>query len=367
MDRVARELWPAEVGGVSSLLEEVVRFIRRYVVLDPEAAHLLALWVLHTHAFEAAVTTPYVRVHSAERESGKTRLLELLALLVRRGWLEINPTAAVVFRGIDAEAPTLLLDEIDQMAFGDRRDLLAVLNAGYKIGAKVHRVEGDRTRVLRAFDVFCPKAFAGINDGSLPDTLRSRSVHVRLERRLPDDEIERFHHRVVEPEAEELRERIEAWALANLDALIDGEPDLPDELSDREQEVWEPLLAIADLAGGGWKKRARDAAKTLAKAKGRIDESRGVLLLGDIRRVFKDKGVERIFSGDLVNALNAIEESGWGGWHDGSGMRTDDLARELGRYPISPQKLRIGDHSRRGYTREQFLNVWARYLPKGGA
>jgi Protein of unknown function (DUF3631) len=220
-------------------LDDVVRFIRRYVVIARVAADFLGLWVLHTHAFEAAVTTPYVRVLSAERESGKTRLLEVLALLVRRGWLEINTTAAVVFRGIDSEAPTLLLDEIDQMPFSDRRDLLAVLNAGYRIGAKVHRVEGDKTRELRSFDVFCPKAFAGLNNGQLPDTLRSRSVHVRLERRLPDDEpIERFHYRVVEPEAESLRERIEAWALANLDALTDMEPALPDELSDREQEVW---------------------------------------------------------------------------------------------------------------------------------
>jgi hypothetical protein len=113
------------------------QFIKRYVVIADEAADFLALWVAHTHAFEAALTTPYVRVTSAERASGKTRLLECLSLLVRRGWLAVNPSAAVVFRKGDSDAPTLLLDEIDQTPFGDRRDLLAVLNAGYRIGVKV--------------------------------------------------------------------------------------------------------------------------------------------------------------------------------------------------------------------------------------
>jgi Protein of unknown function (DUF3631) len=350
---------------VNAPLDDVCAFIRRFVVVSPEATDFLALWTAHTWAFEAAVTTAYPRVTSPERESGKTRLLEVLTLLVRRGWLEINTTAAVVFRGIDSEAPTLLLDEIDQMPFADRRDLLAVLNAGYKIGAKVRRNVGDRDMVLRTFDVFCPKVCSGLDDGKLPDTLVSRSVLVRLERRRADEPIQRFRHRIVEPEADKLRDRLETWADANVPTLVDAEPELPDELGDRQQEIWEPLLAIADLAGGDWPERARRAAVALAKVKGTADESRGIKLLEDIRRVFADKDdPERLFGLDLVEALNAIEESGWGGWNDGAGMRTRDLARELARYPISPQKLRIGEHTRHGFYRRQFEDAWVRYLPK---
>jgi Protein of unknown function (DUF3631) len=345
-------------------LKATRRFIRRYVVLPAEAADFLALWVAHTHAFEAAVTTPYVRVVSAERASGKTRLLEVLSLLVRRGWLNANPSAATIFRKGDADAPTLLLDEVDQVPFRDRMDLLSVLNSGYRIGVKVPRCN-DKGELFE-FDVFYPKAFAGIDDGKLPDTLVSRSIPVRLERRRQDESIERFRHRIVEPAAEELRDRIETWAIAHLDALADAEPGLPDELGDREQEVWEPLLSIADLAGGDWPQRARDAAVQLARAKGRTgqDESRGIKLLEDLRRVFRDKGdPERLFSADLVEALNAIEEAAWGGWNDGSGIRTRDLARELVRYPITTQKIRIGEHTRQGFYRRQFVDAWARYLP----
>jgi hypothetical protein len=280
------------------LLTAIGLFIRRYVVLPGDAADFLTLWVAHTHAFEAAVTTPYVRVVSAERASGKTRLLEVLSLLVRRGWLNANPSAATVYRKGDADAPTLLLDEVDQVPFRDRVDLLSVLNSGYRIGVKVPRCN-DKGELFE-FDVFYPKAFAGLDDGKLPDTLISRSIPVRLERRRQDEPIERFRHRLVEPAAAELRDRMTAWAAAVLDSLADAEPELPDELGDREQEVWEPLLAIADLAEDGWPARARHAAVELARVKSRTghDESRGIKLLEDLRRVFREKNdPERVFSG----------------------------------------------------------------------
>jgi hypothetical protein len=351
---------------VSAPLDQTRTFIRDYMVMQDEAADFLALWVQHTWAFEAAMTTPYVRVKSAERESGKTRLLEVLELLVRRGWLNVNPSAGTIFRKGDADAPTLLLDEIDQMPFRDRTDLLSVLNSGYRIGVKVPRCN-DKGELFE-FDCFFPKAFSGIDDGKLPDTLVSRSVPVDLKRRRRDEPIKRFRHRVVEPAAEKLRERLEAWAIAGVPALADAEPHLPDELGDREQEVWEPLFAIADLAAGDWPQRARHAAVTLARVKGRTDESRGIKLLEDLRRVFADKGdPERLFSLELVEALNAIEESGWGGWNDGAGMRTRDLTHQLDRYPITPQKIRIGEHTRQGFYRRQFVDAWARYLPNSSS
>jgi Protein of unknown function (DUF3631) len=311
------------------------------------------------------VTTAYVRVTSAERESGKSRLLEVLALLVRRGWLAVNASAATVFRKVDQDAPTLLLDEVDQVPFADRRDLLSVLNAGYRLGVKVPRC--DERGNLREFEVFCPKAFAGIDDGKLPDTLYSRSVPVRLERRRPDEPIARFRYRTAEPEAEKLTKRLATWAAANLEALVDAEPELPDELGDREAECWEPLLAIADRVGGEWPQRARRAAVALAKERRPSEESSGVELLADLRRVFQEHGdPDALFSADLAADLNAIEESGWGGWHGGEGIRPRDIARVLRPYAIAPHKVRIDERTLQGYRREQFEDAWDRYVRKTG-
>jgi hypothetical protein len=91
----------------ANLLEEVAAYVRRYVVLSEEQAVLTSLWILHTHALDAADTTPYLNIKSAEKRSGKTRLLEVLDLLVARPWLTGRVTAAVLVRKTAAEQPSL--------------------------------------------------------------------------------------------------------------------------------------------------------------------------------------------------------------------------------------------------------------------
>ncbi len=60
------------------------------------------------------------------------------------------------------------------------------------------------------------------------------------------------------------------------------------ELNDRARDAWEPLIAIADIAGGHWPERARKAAVTLAG----VHEAEAVdgdvrqTLLSDIRDLF---------------------------------------------------------------------------------
>ncbi len=167
--------------GTSELLAEIKAFLGRWVVLpSTEAGDLLALWVLHTHALDAASATPYLRITSAAPGSGKTLLLEVLAAITRNGWHAVNPSVAVLYRKIDKTAPTLLLDEMDNYPLDERRDALAVLNAGYKRGATVDRCRenGD----LQSFSAYCPKAYAGLDNRSLVDTLLSRSITIRPRR-----------------------------------------------------------------------------------------------------------------------------------------------------------------------------------------
>jgi hypothetical protein len=153
---------PTEPVDTGELLDEVRAFIERFVVLPSDAAgNLLALWVLHTHAFEAFWATPYLRIVSATPDSGKTLLMEILATICRRGWHAVNPSVAVMFRKIDRDRPALMLDEMDNFPIEDRRDALTVLNSGYKRGATVPRCN-ERGELLE-FEVFCPKAYAGLD------------------------------------------------------------------------------------------------------------------------------------------------------------------------------------------------------------
>ena len=352
----------------AELLDQVVRFVRRFVVFQqPEAADFLGLWVMHTHAFEAAITTPYVRVTSPERESGKTRTFEALAVLVRRPWLNAVVSTAILYRKGDRESPTLLLDEVDNIDFASRNELLGVLNSGYRLGIKVSRC--DDKGGYRDFDPFFPKAFAGITGGKLPDTLHSRSVAVRLQRRRPEEPVERFFHHKADQDAAPLREALEQWSVEHLSELAGREPDLPDVLGDRAQEVWLPLIAIADVAGGDWPVRARRAAVALSgpEATAGGEESHGVRLLGDIRTVFADKlEPPVILTRDLVAALNASEELPWGGWNHGDGLRDRDLARLLSPFAVRPHSIKTQVQSQvkvaRGYRHRQFEEPWSRYL-----
>jgi Protein of unknown function (DUF3631) len=353
------------VSDLGTKLDETVSFLKRFVVLQqPEAFHFLALWVAHTHAFEASITTVYPRITSAERESGKTRTFEALALLVRRPWLCVTVSTAVVFRKGDRDAPTLLLDEIDNLDLGDRAELLGVLNAGYRFGMSVPRCT-DKGEI-EEFDVFFPKAFSGLAGGRIPDTLHSRSVVIRLIRRKPEEPIERFYHVHANADASPLRDWFAEWALADLDVLAAHLPELPDELGDRQQESWLPLLAIAERAGGEWPERARKAAITLSgpEASDSDSLSRGVQLLGHILEIFAAaKNPPALTTAMLVAKLNESEEWPWGAYEHGAGLNGRGLAKLLRVYAIGPHTIRIGEGTAKGYRREQFEESWERYLP----
>jgi len=271
------------------VLDDVARFVKRFVVLTDTQADTLALWSAHTHGIEAFDCTAYLAITSPEKRSGKTRLLEVLELIIREGLSTANISDAALFRSISELTPTLLLDEVDAVFKArEREDLRGLLNAGYRRGAKVRRMGGPRNTTLEEFEVFCPKAFAGIGN-CLPDTILDRAIPIRLQRKTRDETVERFRRRVIAPAGELLRDRLADWVEPQIDWLHGQHPDLPDELDDRAQDIWEPLLAIAGMAGGDWPDRALQAALTLSAGDEREDDSITARLLADIHAVFEGR------------------------------------------------------------------------------
>jgi uncharacterized protein DUF3631 len=351
---------------LAPLLAEIAAFLRRYVVLNDAQLTAISLWVAHTHAFAAAETTPYLEISSAEKESGKTRLLETLELVVAGPWLTGRMSISALARKIDAEQPTLLLDESDALFGSDKayvQDLRGILNSGFRRGGchTINVPAGQNGWVPTDFSVFSAKAIAGI--GSLPDTIASRSIPVRLQRRRADESVERFRRRRADGLARQLRERLERLLPGHVKSLveiIEAEPAMPPGLSDRAEDVWEPLIALADLAGKDWPQRAREAAVELSGARRETVESVGVRLLRDIRLIFDQHGRDQISSVELVSLLILIEESPWAAWNRGKGLTTHALARQLKAFGIAPGHMRDG--AARGYSRDQFEDVFDRYL-----
>jgi hypothetical protein len=376
----APEWTPADGAHI---LDEVMRFVRRFVSMTDDQARVVALWLFHSHAFEAAVTTPYLAINSAEKQSGKTRLLEILGrgLLVANPWFTGRVSTAVLVRKIDAESPTLLLDESDAAFSGNKRQagpskeyaeaLRGILNSGYRRGGVASLCVGQGANITyKDFSTFCPKAIAGI--GQLPDTVADRSIPIRL-KRAPRGTVERFCERETPQEGYELGARVGVWCTANLERLRDARPEIPAQLSDRQADCCEPLLAIADLAGGDWPAAARPTLVELCAQAQQADGSISVRLLGELQRIFSpidDNGkslteVERISSSDLAAALGAIEGGPWQEWGKfRKPITPNQLAQLLARYDIRPKNIRFPDERvLKGYERAQFVESWALYLP----
>ena len=352
------------MSETASLLNDIRALLSRFVVLPADHYYdAVALWTLHAHAIGAADTTPRLIFKSPEKESGKTRALEVLEVLVPAPLAVMNATTAAIFRLLGAEQATILFDEVDAIfnpKSSNHEDLRALLNAGYRRGATVARVvgEGRKMRVER-FPVFAATALAAI--GNLPDTIESRAIIVPMRRRAPHERVDAFRVRSVEATAGQMRESLTAWAGEHTDGLQNADPAMPEGVTDRAADCWAPLLAIAELAGADWTERARITVTLIVEGRVAEDASIGVRLLADVRTVLD--GRDRLSSVALCSALNAAEDSQWGGWNDGKGVGPRDLARRLKVYGIAPKTLRLVDGSTpKGYHADDFVDSWARYL-----
>jgi len=365
-----KNIIPVEVpqhSYLGDLLENIRVFIRRFVVVAGVELDAITLWAAHSYVFDVAYATPYLNAHSPEPGSGKTTLLDVLSVLVKNPIQADNLTEAVLFRLIDAKTPTLLFDEVDAV-FGKKHSdstegIRQVLDSGYIKGKPAYRCK-PHTHEITPFNVFCPKATAGLHE--LPGTLAHRSIPISMKPPLPTDVYEDFDPEQAIGEAEDLRRNLEAWASESADVLIRPElkPAKLPELDARGNQIWRLLFQIADQAGGNWPERARDAARELSGADRRHqDASAGVKLLSHIRDVFTD---DRIFCDDVAQALNDVDEAPYGGWNLGVGISTRELGKKLSVYGIKAKVIRIGPDRRNGYERRQFKDAWSRYLSESG-
>ncbi len=210
--------------------------------------------------------------------------------------------------------------------------------------------------------------------GDLPDTILTRSVVIRMPRRAPGEHVVPFRHRVHAEEGHQLREALAEWTITVADQLEHAWPVMPPGICDRPADVWEPLLAIADAAGGDWAKRARQACVELVKAAQSTDPDRS------------DCACSRIYgscSGTPIHcpprrslkALHDLDESPWSDLR-GKPLDSRGLAGRLKRYSVGPHQFcGPGGEKLRGYSVTGTDkdggrgDPWGRYLsppPKSG-
>ena len=348
--------WPETVNG-AALLDEIEQTIEAYAVTADNVPTAVALWVLMTWSIGAARIAPVLAITSPEKRCGKTTLLALLTLLVQKPLPASNISPAAVFRAIDKWTPTLLIDEADTF-IGQNDELRGVLNSGHtRSTAFVIRTAGD-DHEPRRFSTWGAKVVAMI--GKLPDTLADRAICVAMRRKLPEEKVTRLRN---DP-FEELRQQIARFAADHLDALKGAEPMIPAGINDRAGDNWEPLIAIADQAGGDWPEKARAAALALFGAPAEAESIR-TMLLADMRRLLIEN--KALSSTDLAEKLGDMEERPWPEFgKTGKPITPTKVARLLSGFGISPRKLPSDSGygpGTRGYTIESARDAFNRYLP----
>ncbi len=350
------EPWPQPITDAPALFDQVAERFPYYLVLPAGAADACALWVAHTYVFKAFRLTPRLNFVSPHRGCGKTTALDVLSTLAQRPFRAENMRAAVLFRIVDENDVTLILDEVD-MWLPSADELLGLLNAGHKRGARALRYEGGG---VRAFNAFAPAALAGL--GGLPPTLNHRAIVIPLPEALPGQLVARFDEAHTELE-HELARKLARWAQDNFASLAKTDPPMPKTAFNRLADNWRALFALAQVVGGHWPQRAADAFSALTP-KRPVETDPAILLLADIRRVFEAQQTDKLGSAHLVRLLNEARSApGATPIGETKPLTEVRLARLLAQFNIRPETIRLGASRAKGYKREDFAPAFARYLP----
>lgn len=353
-----------EIAGGADLLGDVHAYLGRFIAYPSKEAHVAhTLWIAHAHLMDAWESTPRIAFLSPEPSSGKTRAIEITETLVPRPVEAVNVTPAYLFRKVgDPEGmPTILFDEIDTV-FGpkakDNEEIRGLLNAGHRRGAVAGRCV-VRGKIVETEEIpaYCALALAGL--GNLPDTLITRCVVIRMRRRAPAERVQPYRRRIHAAEGHLLRDRLVVWSEAVLEDVTDAWPTMPQGIEDRDADVWESLLAVADAAGGDWPGLARVAAVALVAQSREGTPSLGIHLLSDLKEIFEAR--DAMSTASILSALNAKEEAPWGDLK-GKPLDSRRLAYFLRKYGVRSKDVRLGETVVKGYTRADLWDQWSRYL-----
>ena len=284
--------WADLVDG-QVLVDDMSKTIRGHVILSEHQALTVALWVIHTYAIDEAEHTPRLQIRSPTKRCGKTTLLNTIKPMVSKCVNTENITMAALFRLTEMFQPTLLIDEADTFFKREdgknNEDINAIMNAGHGRGGTVIRVVGEKFEV-RAFQVFAPVAFAWLVKRNMQPspTLEDRSITIELRRRLKTEEIVRLRSNRT-GHLQLLGRKAARWAADHRASLADADPELPEELGDRDHDNWRPLIAIADAISESLSKKARAAALKIAEEDTGGEEDASVTALADVAAIFKYK------------------------------------------------------------------------------
>jgi hypothetical protein len=378
------EPWHEQISG-AELLTELSDAIGKYVIMDAHQRDATALWTVFAHAHDFRDFAPLLIAKSAVKRSGKSRLAEIMERLAPRPLYIAGLTVTFIERAIDDHRPTLIIDEGDRIRKGDQalaQRVDAQFNRSFRrsaahVGKNVPLPGGGYAP--RLFSTWAPTFIAGI--GKQADTAEDRAVIITLKRKLPTEKVKQLRAKDGK-DLVVLARKVARFVADNEDRLRTYVPAELEIDNDRAKDVWEPLLVVAETAGGEWPGRARRAvAELLGEAVEEEDEFK-IRLLGDIRELFlaafpvghaiykakpdwRPSDGPRLSSIDIVRKLLAIEDRPYSALGKAQKPFTQhELGRALREFKIRPGTVRPfnSQATAKGYYLHQFEDAFAHYL-----
>ena len=356
--------------GYEPPLDRIDKFVRRFLILPSESDYtIITLWIGHTYFTHKIKTTPRLAIISPEYGCGKSRTLEVLESLSFKGEKLDHHTRSYLMRTVESireesgRPPTLLIDEIDSVFRAKNEEgeaTRAFANTGYRATGFYGITEGDRKKTPTKFRTFAPMALAGKGE-VLPESVITRAVIIRLQKRMENESVEDFLTDLVGYESEELREELLNWSDYCADDISSLDPELP--VRDRDREVWLPLFKVAHLAGGEWISRAETALDNIQEDKLDNTLPKERQLLGDVWKVFQAQEKDKIKTSLLLFALIEMPDSEWDRYNFGKPINERALAKKLRTYGIKPAQMRFeSGQGAKGYYRSEVESAVRRYL-----
>ena len=355
------EVYPDPVDP-AELFSDIKRNALTYIIMDQAQACALVLWIAMTWVVDILKVAPLIIINAPEKSCGKSQLLDIIGRLSAKTILSSNMSTSALFRVTDLYSPTILIDEADTF-IKENKELNGLINAGHsRVSSYVMRIVGENFEP-KQFNVFGPKALAGISlERHLQDSTLSRGIVLNMRRKKSHETVERLRH-ADKSEFEVIRAKLARFALDYSLQISQARPELPESLSDREQDNWEGLLAIAACAGDGWVASGRHSALYFSSE---VTESLsiGTELLIDIESIFTAEDIQKISTVDLISALIGDEERPWATYNRGKPITPRQIALQLGKYDIHSKTVRMSfGKTPKGFDVGQFSDAFSRYTP----
>jgi Protein of unknown function (DUF3631) len=378
VDIIDPEPSPDPVTDIAAVLDNAVKEIRRFlIVTDPTHLYVIALWSLQTHLLHLeklrVSTTSRLAFQSPSIRCGKSTGLKCVLLMSHKGRMAGSITPPALFRAIEDDQVSIMVDEADHVFRRGNDDLAGIFNSGIdRMTAYVMRAVpvGERDHKARYFRTFTGIACTSVKQ--LPiEAVQDRVIALPMQRAKKDERPERL---TMETRGGliDIGRKFARWAsdLTELPKL-----DRSTDLYNRIEDKWFTLFQIAQLAGGEWPERCNKAA-LVSLAREEANGADGGMegdLLADVWRVFHESGKEQMFTKDICTALNALDESPWATVRHGQPIDGNYLRKHLDDFlpdnaeKIAPRKWRdatTGEQAR-GYHELHFKDAFERYLNKG--